>query len=83
VQEIALRAHRALGCRDLSRADLVVGDDEVTLLEVNTIPGFTETSLFPEAAAARGIAMPALCGGLVRRAHARGPTRRAAPVPLP
>ena len=47
-------AHRALGCRDLSRVDFVVPADgaqnsEPTLLEVNTMPGFTDTSLYPEA----------------------------------
>src|SRR5262249_6078176 len=45
VQEVALAAHRALGCRDLSRVDFVVGDgadpSKVTLLEVNTLPGMT------------------------------------------
>jgi D-alanine-D-alanine ligase len=80
VQRIALAAHAALGCRDLSRVDFVVGDDgnpnAVTLLEVNTLPGMTATSLYPEAAAAGGVSMPALCGALVTRAHARGPRRR-------
>ena len=54
VQEVAVAAHRALGCRDLSRVDFIVGDeadpDAVTLLEVNTLPGMTATSLYPEAA---------------------------------
>jgi D-alanine-D-alanine ligase len=80
VQQIAVAAHQALGCRDLSRVDFIVGDDgspdAVTLLEVNTLPGMTATSLYPEAAAASGVSMPALCGGLVSRAHARGPARR-------
>jgi D-alanine-D-alanine ligase len=87
VQAVAVGAHRALGCRDLSRVDFVVGDegapDAVTLLEVNTMPGFTDTSLFPEAAAVRGVRMPALCDALVQHAHARGPARRNAPKPLP
>jgi D-alanine-D-alanine ligase len=88
VQQIALGAHRALGCRDLSRVDFVVprpgeAAAEPVLLEVNTMPGFTETSLFPEAAAVHGIAMPRLCGGLVEAAHARGAPRRNAAIPLP
>ncbi len=87
VHEAALGAHAALGCRDLSRADFVVGDvgapDAVTLLEVNTIPGMTATSLFPEAARARGITFPVLCDMLVRSAHERGPTRRNTALPLP
>jgi D-alanine-D-alanine ligase len=87
VQDVAVRAHAALGCRDLSRVDLIVGDtgdeEAVTLLEVNTLPGMTATSLFPEAAAVHGLPMPRLCDALVVRAHARGPTRRLEPRPLP
>lgn len=83
VQEVAVAAHRALGCRDLSRVDFVVGTDDVTLLEVNTMPGFTDTSLYPEAAAVAGIPMPELCRSLADAAFARGPRPRNAPVPLP
>jgi D-alanine-D-alanine ligase len=87
VQEVAVRAHQALGCRDLSRVDFVVGDEgdpaAVTLLEVNTLPGFTDTSLFPEAAQIAGIPMAKLCDGLARKAKARGTTRRLAARPLP
>jgi D-alanine-D-alanine ligase len=76
VQGVAVDAHRALGCRDLSRVDFVVGDtgapEAVTLLEVNTLPGMTATSLFPEAAAAAGLPMPALCHALVCQACDRG-----------
>lgn len=84
VRQVALGAHRALGARDLSRVDFVVGDgpdaDRVTLLELNTLPGMTATSLFPEAAAAAGVPFVALCDRLVRRAHAR--PRAAPPVAL-
>jgi D-alanine-D-alanine ligase len=87
VQRIAVSAHELLGCRDLSRVDFIVGDDAdieaVTLLEVNTLPGMTATSLYPEAAAVAGLTMPALCDALARHAHARGVTRRLAPKPLP
>ncbi len=87
VQQVAERAHASLGCRDLSRVDFVVGDegdpDAVTLLEVNTLPGMTATSLYPEAAAAHGLPMPRLCDALATRAHTRGPTRRMEPLPLP
>jgi D-alanine-D-alanine ligase len=82
VQEIAVAAHEALGCRDLSRVDFIVGDT-ITLLEVNTLPGMTATSLFPEAAAAHGLAMASWCDALVVRAHVRGPTPRHRPRPLP
>jgi D-alanine-D-alanine ligase len=92
VQEVAVAAHAALGCRDLSRVDFIVGalreqspaqELAVTLLEVNTLPGMTATSLYPEAAAVRGMPMPRLCDALVQRAHARGPTMRLPPRPLP
>ncbi len=72
VQEVALIAHRALGCRDLSRADFVVPlQGEPILLEVNSLPGMTPTSLFPDAAKAIGLPFPALVSLLVERAAAR------------
>lgn len=84
VQEIAVAAHRALGCRDLSRVDFVVPESgEPTLLEVNTLPGFTDTSLYPEAAQVAGIAMAELCGGFAEQARVRGATRRNAALALP
>ena len=55
VAAMALAAHEALGLRHLSRTDLILGDDGVAhFLEVNVAPGMTETSLFPQAAAAGG-----------------------------
>ena len=87
VQRIALSAHHALGCRDLSRVDLIVGDlgdpQAVTLLEVNTLPGMTATSLYPEAAAVAGLAFPALCDLLVRSAVDRGVPARLPALPMP
>ena len=67
VQELALRAHRALGCRGVSRADFRYDDrpggtGELVVLEVNTQPGMTETSLVPELAAHVGLTF----GELVR-----------------
>ena len=83
VHEIAVLAHRALGCRDLSRVDFIVTQDDVVLLEVNTLPGMTATSLYPEAAAAAGLDFPALCDALVQNAHHRGRSARNSPLPLP
>lgn len=83
VQEIAVGAHLALGCRDLCRVDFVVGHGDVTLLEVNTLPGFTDTSLYPEEAAVAGVPMAELCHRLVVAAGRRGAAARNAPVPLP
>ena len=71
LQNMALRAHRCLGLRDLSRADFVVGDD-VCLLEVNNLPGMTPTSLYPDACAAIGIDFGELGDRLVQSALRRG-----------
>jgi D-alanine-D-alanine ligase len=71
-QDAALRAHRALGCRDLSRVDVIVdGAGAPWVLEVNAIPGLTELSLLPDAARAAGISFPEVCQGLVDAALAR------------
>lgn len=83
VHEVAIAAHVALGCRDLSRADFIVTETEVVLLEVNTLPGMTATSLYPEAAMAAGLSFSALCDTLVKNAFARGATARNAPISLP
>jgi D-alanine-D-alanine ligase len=72
VCEAACRAHLALDCRDLSRADFIVPDGGApVLLEVNTLPGMTPTSLFPDAARVAGLGFPALTALLVERAWAR------------
>ncbi len=72
LQRIALEAHEALGLRDLSRADFIVTDsDEIVLLEVNSLPGMTPTSLYPDGARAIGINFPELVAELVRSAAAR------------
>lgn len=55
VQELSLTAHQALGCSSWSRSDFILGEDGPVWLEVNTLPGLTETSLFPQAAAVAGI----------------------------
>ena len=72
LQEIALSAHKLLNLRDLSRTDFLVNDvGEVALLEVNTIPGMTPTSLYPDAASAIGIEFPSLVSKLVQSAWDR------------
>jgi len=63
---ISVEAHKALGCRGVSRVDLIVDDQDVPwVLEVNTIPGMTPTSLLPDAARAAGIDFAELCERLV------------------
>lgn len=71
--DIALAAHRALGCRGVSRADLRYDDatGRLILLEVNTQPGMTRTSLLPEQAAYAGLTFPELCRWMVERAACR------------
>lgn len=66
-QELALRAHRALFCRGYSRTDMMVDlkAEEVYVLETNTIPGMTPTSLFPQAAAAAGLSFSQLLDRLI------------------
>ncbi|MFO0723278.1 MAG: D-alanine--D-alanine ligase [Myxococcota bacterium] len=72
IQAWAIRAHLALGCRDVSRTDVMVGADGLPmLLETNTIPGLTGESLLPQAARAAGISFPELVRGLVNRARSR------------
>ena len=71
---VALAAHRALGCRGVSRADFRYDDTagepgRLFLLEVNTQPGMTRTSLVPEQAAHVGIPFPALCAWMVEQAR--------------
>ena len=81
VKSLALRTHDCLGCRDYSRVDLMLsGTGEALVLEVNTVPGFTETSLVPMAAQAAGIEFPDLCGRLVQLAMMRRKQRGAPDV---
>ena len=66
VQAAALAAHRSLGVEVYSRVDVLLDADEVPfVLEVNTIPGMTSTSLLPKAAAAAGISYPELCARIL------------------
>ena len=68
----ALAAHRALGCRDLSRVDMMITPEgEPEILEVNTIPGFTSHSLVPKAAAQAGLSFGRLCERIVALARRR------------
>lgn len=61
-QELAVRAHRALGCRGCSRSDFIVTDQgEPVILETNTIPGMTAVSLLPDSARHGGVEFPELC----------------------
>jgi D-alanine-D-alanine ligase len=72
IQELALRAFRALGLRVYSRVDVILSrTGEPFVLEINTIPGMTEASLLPEAAAAAGISYVDLCRRVIGLSRAR------------
>ncbi|MDO8140876.1 MAG: D-alanine--D-alanine ligase [Candidatus Brocadiales bacterium] len=65
-QALAINAQKVLGCRGFSRVDMLMDDkDNLYLLEINTIPGFTEKSLLPKAAKAAGMTFPSLCEKIV------------------
>ncbi|GKT07267.1 D-alanine--D-alanine ligase [Desulforhabdus sp. TSK] len=67
-QELARRAHQALFCRGYSRTDMIVAGEDIYILETNTIPGMTATSLFPQAAAVAGISFSPLLDRLIELA---------------
>jgi len=74
VQRAALAAFDGLGCRDFGRADFIVDDkNQPYFLEMNTIPGFTSTSLLPMAARQAGFSFEDLCLKIVRLARERKP----------
>lgn len=69
-QQLALRVFDALGCRDMARVDFRMNSKgELYVLELNSIPGFTETSLLPKAAKAAGIEFPELCDRILQMAN--------------
>jgi D-alanine-D-alanine ligase len=71
VEELALRSYRALGCRQFARVDFMIDrEDTPFVLEVNTIPGMTETSLLPDSAKAAGITFAELVSLFVEEAWA-------------
>lgn len=71
-QKLAEKVHQLCECRDLSRTDMIVkSDGSLVVLEINTLPGMTDQSLFPKAAATAGIPMSELCNRLVHMAAQR------------
>ncbi|MBI2037121.1 MAG: D-alanine--D-alanine ligase [Candidatus Liptonbacteria bacterium] len=66
IQEVALRTHAIIGCSGMSRTDTILGaDGRIYVLEINTIPGMTPTSLLPQAAEAAGIPFPELLDRII------------------
>ncbi|MCK5943507.1 MAG: D-alanine--D-alanine ligase [Planctomycetes bacterium] len=82
VQRLALRCHELLVCDGMSRTDMIITADGPVVLETNTIPGLTSTSLLPRAAAAAGLDFPRLLDRLLELGleHHRG-HRRAVATP--
>jgi UDP-N-acetylmuramate--L-alanine ligase len=75
-QRIALQAHHALGCAGATRTDAIVCEDQIVVLEVNTLPGMTPTSLLPNSAAACGITFEDLCDRILEDALRRDAAKR-------
>jgi D-alanine-D-alanine ligase len=72
VQEAARRTYETLGCSGFARVDLILGESgEPQVLEVNAIPGLTDTSLFPQAAEAAGLSFEDLVARIIELARAR------------
>jgi len=77
VRELAVEAAQVLGCRGVARVDFrLTEDDEPTILEVNTLPGMTPTSLVPMAAAAKGMTYDQLVARIVELALADSKVRQ-------
>jgi len=70
-QALAVRAYQALGCEGMGRVDMIAREGDIVVLEINTIPGMTATSLLPDAARAAGIAFPQLLDRIIRSARRR------------
>lgn len=69
VKTIAILAHNALGCRTYSRTDMIVQDNDVYLIETNTLPGMTATSILPQEAEKSGITFSELLTYIIQGAR--------------
>ncbi len=68
IQDAAIKIHKLLGCRGVTRSDFIIRDNDFYFLEINTIPGMTETSLVPLAASKAGISFSELLDKLIELA---------------
>lgn len=65
IQEIAIRAHQIIGCKGITRTDMIFREEEIYVLEINTLPGMTETSLIPQSAKVYGIGFSELLDKII------------------
>lgn len=69
IQDIAITCHKVLGCKSISRTDMIVQDGDIYVLEINTVPGMTKTSFIPQQAKVCGYEMKDLITLLIQSAH--------------
>lgn len=69
IQSTALKCHELLGCKSLSRTDMILSGDTLYVLETNTLPGMTNTSFIPQQAKAHGLTMTQVIDILIQSAH--------------
>lgn len=69
IQAVALKTHQIIGCSGMSRTDMILEMTKLYVLEINTIPGMTNTSLLPQAAKAAGISFPELLDRVIIAAY--------------
>ncbi len=77
VKALALQAHRAMRCSGITRTDMIITGDRIVVLEVNTVPGMTRTSLVPRSAEAAGINFDDLVLWMVKDAEAKAAADKA------
>ena len=63
---MAVSAYQTISCRGFGRVDMIIKDDQIYVLEINTIPGLTPVSLFPKAAKAAGISYQKLLDRIIQ-----------------
>ena len=81
VQAAAVRAHHSVGCAIWSRSDFIIDEEGPVWIEVNTVPGLTETSLYPQAAAAAGISYAEMIQYFIEAALERAAREEQTPCP--
>jgi len=83
LQERALKSHQVLGCSDFSRVDFMLDQGlREYVIEVNTIPGFTNTSLFPKAANQSGLNFDQLCLKIIEFAYEKKEYTKSIPLSI-